>query len=107
MEHINQDLTMNNYNNRYYVIFDCTELSTIDFTQVLETSADTVRKSIDETKTFVKYNFTSHYSGSDNPVLVETMPSSIQLLTTKLGPYTHEEMTTLLTGSDWASADPA
>ena len=98
---------MSNYSNRHYIIFNSTELSTIDFTQVLETSATTVRKSVDETKTLVKYNFTSYYSGSDSPVLVETMPSSIKALTTKSGPYTHDEITTILTGSDWMHSDPA
>ena len=38
------------------MIFSVNELNSIDFTQVLETSADTVRKSIDQTKTFVKWD---------------------------------------------------
>jgi hypothetical protein len=44
------------YNNRQFMIFDVSELANIDFTQVLDTSADTVRKSVDETKTFVKWD---------------------------------------------------
>ena len=69
------------YDNRHYVIFDCTELNVIDFSQVEETSIDTVRKSLDESQTFVKYNFTTYYSGSEeDPVLVETMPSSVEAL---------------------------
>jgi hypothetical protein len=43
------------YENRKYLIFPVSQLSQIDFDQVLETSAETVRKSIDETKTFVKW----------------------------------------------------
>jgi hypothetical protein len=42
------------YANRRFVIFEVTELPLIDFNQVYETSIDTVRKSVDETKTFVK-----------------------------------------------------
>jgi len=38
------------------MIFNTSELDKIDFTQVLETSADTVRKSVDNTKTFVKWD---------------------------------------------------
>ena len=39
--------------NNTYMIFNVSELEQIDFTQVLETSIDTIRKSVDETKTFV------------------------------------------------------
>ena len=43
------------FENRKYVIFEVSEIDAIDFSQVLETSAETLRKSVDETKTFVKY----------------------------------------------------
>ena len=42
------------FENRKYVIFATTELNKIDFNEVLETSISTVRKSVDETKTFAK-----------------------------------------------------
>lgn len=45
-----------NYENREYMIFNVSELPQIDFSQVLETSAETVRKSVDGTKTFVKWD---------------------------------------------------
>ncbi len=44
------------YENREYIIFPVSQLNLIDFSQVLETSAETVRKSVDETKPFVKWN---------------------------------------------------
>jgi hypothetical protein len=44
----------NMYDNRKYIIFSTSELDKINFDEVLETSAETVRKSVDETKTFVK-----------------------------------------------------
>ena len=43
------------YENREFMIFSVNELDKIDFTQVLETSADTVRRSVDGTKTFIKW----------------------------------------------------
>jgi hypothetical protein len=95
------------YDNRHYVIFDCTELDTIDFDQVEETSINTVRKSLDESQTFVKYNFTTYYSGSEeDPVLVDTMPSSVEALTTKSQPYSHSEILTILSGPDWTDSNP-
>ena len=78
--------------NRNYVIFNVSELATIDFSQVLETSIDTVRKSIDELQTFVKYE--------------GEMPSSVVALTTKQGPYTHSEILVILAGPDWTDPNP-
>ena len=70
-----------------YVIFNVSELSSIGFDEVLETSSQTVRKSIDETLTFVKYE--------------GEMPSSVSSLTTKQGPYSHSEILTILNGDAW------
>ena len=41
---------------RNYIVFNVSEINKIDFNEVLETSADTLRKSVDEQLTFVKYN---------------------------------------------------
>lgn len=76
------------YPNREFMIFNTSELPLIDFTQVLETSADTVRKSVNETKTFVKWN---------GP----TIPTSVESLTTKEGPYTYDEILVILSTPEW------
>ena len=44
------------YENRKYVIISKNDVSSVDFTKVIETSADTLRYSNDGNKTFVKYN---------------------------------------------------
>ena len=75
------------FDNRKYVVFDLTEVDTIDFSEVMETSADTLRKNLAETKSFVKYE-------SD-------MPASVAALTTRSQEYTHAEILTLLAGTDW------
>jgi hypothetical protein len=76
-------------NERKYVIFDCSELPSVNFSEVMETSADTVRKSVDETKTFVKYE--------------GTQPASVAALTTKSQEYTHEEILAILSTSEWTT----
>ena len=76
------------YNNRNFMIFSVTELPNIDFTQVCETSLDTVRKSVDGTKTFVKWDG-------------EEIPSSVDALTTKEGPYTYGEIIVILATEEW------
>ena len=80
------------YDHREFMIFNVAELNQIDFTQVLETSADTVRKSVDLTKTFVKW---------DGP----SIPQCVQDLTTKEGPYTYEEILDILATPFWSAPD--
>ena len=46
------------FENRKYVIIDKDDVSSVDFSQVLETSADTLRYSTDDSQTFVKYEGT-------------------------------------------------
>ena len=75
------------YENRRFVIFDVTELNLIDFNQVYETSEETVRKSVDGTKTFVKYDI--------------PQPSSVVLLTTKSVEYTYDEILEILNTPEW------
>ena len=81
------------YENREFMIFNVSELPQIDFIQVLETSIDTVRKSVDQTKTFVKWDGVE-------------IPSSVDSLTTKEGPYTYEEMLTILATPEWTDPNP-
>ena len=40
---------------RKYVIIDASEVSSVNFSQVLEDSADTIKYSLDETKALVKF----------------------------------------------------
>lgn len=80
------------YDGRKFMIFSVTELDQIDFTQVLETSIDTVRKSVDGLKTFVKW---------DND-----MPTSVASLTTKEGPYTYDEILEILATPEWTDPNP-
>jgi len=81
------------YNNREFMIFSVTELPTIDFNEVKETSIDTVRKSIDGTKTFVKWDG-------------EIIPPSVESLTTKEGPYTYDEIIIILATEEWTDPNP-
>ena len=78
---------------KYYVIFNVSELDKIDFSQVFETSIETVRKSVDETLTFVKY-------------ATDEMPSSVASLDTKQGPYSHEEILVILATPEWTDPTP-
>ena len=74
--------------NNTYMIFNVSELEQIDFTQVKETSIDTVRKSVDGTKTFVKWE--------------GEIPQCVVDLTTKEAPYTYEEIIIILATAEWS-----
>ena len=80
------------YENKRFVIFEVTELPLIDFNQVYETDIDTVRKSVDGTKTFVKYDLPE--------------PSSVTALTTKSQEYTYDEILQILSTPEWTKAMP-
>lgn len=77
------------FETRQYVIFNVSELDKIDFDQVLETSAETVRKSVDGTLTFVKWD-------GDVPACVES-------LTTKGEYLTHSEVLAEMATATWSA----
>ena len=81
------------WDNRHLVIIPVTELDNVDFSQVCETSIDTVRKSVDETQTFVKWD------GPD-------MPATVAALATKSETYTHEEILAILSTEAWTTPYP-
>jgi hypothetical protein len=68
------------------------EVDLIDFSQVHETSRETLRVSVDGTKSFVKYEI--------------PQPSSISLLTTKSEEYTYTQILEILSGREWTEEMP-
>lgn len=74
--------------NRKYVIINADEVSSVDFSQVDETSADTIRFSTDGSQTFVKYE-------GDQPSFLNGKQE-----------YTHSEILTVLSGDEWTSDEP-
>jgi len=80
------------YEHRNFMIFNVSELGSVNFSEVLETSINTVRKSIDQTQTFVKWD-------------AETIPPSVDSLTTKEGPHIYADMLAILATSGWTSTE--
>lgn len=73
---------------RTYVIIDSSEVSSIDFNQVLQDGESSLVYSLDGTKTFVKYE--------------GTQPSFLLGKTE----YNHEEILSILSGPEWTSDEP-
>jgi hypothetical protein len=73
---------------RTYCIINSDEVDSVDFNQVLQTSASTLRYSVDGTKTFVKYE--------------DGQPSFLWGKTE----YTHSEILEVLATDEWTSDEP-
>lgn len=72
---------------RNYVIIDKSEVSSVNFEQVLETSPETLRFSVDGTQTFVKYE-------GDAPSFLEGKTAN-----------SHSEMLEILAGEEWTDPE--
>lgn len=72
---------------RTYIIMDASEVNSIDFDQVLQTSTDTLRYSVDGSQALLKYE-------GDQPSFLSGKTE-----------YTHSEILTILAGDEWTSDD--
>ena len=70
-----------------YVIIPVGEVSNIDFSQVLETSADTLRHSLDRSKVLLKFE-------GDTPSFLNGKQT-----------YNYSEIMQILWGSDWTEPE--
>jgi len=71
------------FENRRWLVIPTSLTSSIDFNQVLESSADSLRLSVDGSQTFIKYeinevtaSYEEYYSDAEDPTLIYT--SSIE-----------------------------
>ena len=72
---------------RNYVILEASEVASIDFDQVLETSADTLRYNLAGTQTFVKYE-------GNKPRFLYRKTA-----------YSYSEILTILDGPEWTPVE--
>jgi hypothetical protein len=75
-----------------YIIIDMTEVSLVDFSQVLQTSEETLRLSVDEYQTVLKWE-------GDEPSFVANLSSYD-------GPYTHSEILAIMATPEWTDPNP-
>jgi hypothetical protein len=78
--------------NREYLILPVSEIPKIVFSEILETSAETLRRSVDLLKTLIKWE--------------GLQPSFISSLDNTEGPYTYEEIIVILSGPEWSNPGP-
>ena len=70
-----------------YIIIDSSEVSAVDFSQVMQRDSEGTRYSLDGSKALLKYEGTQPFF-----LLGKTE-------------YTHEEILTILSGPEWTSDD--
>ncbi len=102
------------YNSRKYLIIPSSIVDNINFTQVHETSKDTLRYSVDGTKTFVKYDLITYEEDFVQTITnAETgEPMTTTILAGTYGrpsiydpsypEYTHEEILEVLSTEEWS-----
>ena len=75
-----------------YITINMSEIALVDFNQVLETSEETVRLSVDGLQTVLKWE------GAE--------PSFVSTLSSYEGPYTHEEILVIMATPEWTDPTP-
>ena len=75
-----------------YIIINMTEVSLVDFNEVLQTSISTLRISNNGLQTVIKWG------GSE--------PSFVSSLSSYDGPYTHSEILTIMATTAWTDPNP-
>jgi hypothetical protein len=101
------------YKNRRYLVIPVEIIDTIDFNQVLETSKDTLRLSVDKTKTFVKYDIViltenevyTYFDAETNQEMTHITPAGTygrpSFFDQGLGEYTYTQILDILSTEEW------
>ena len=76
----------------HYAIIQTSDLSSIDFSQIGETSADTLRYNLAGTEFVIKWNTTPTFISDGSVVPVSTL--------------THEEALALMQTAEWSEPEP-
>ena len=102
------------YENRNYLIVPVSEIPKVDFLAVCETSPDTLRRSVDGTKTFVKWDQAPFDPAPYEIINAETgetetitpQPPQPPAFTADIvgaeGPYSYEEILVILATEEWS-----
>ena len=103
------------FQNRRWLVIPTSIIGDIDFNQVHESNADLLRKSVDETLTFVKYEvnvvdetYTETFEDIETgEEITNTVEAGVygrpDIYSSDYTEYNHTEILNVLTGSNWIS----
>ena len=109
---------MSTFENRRWLVIPTSMTGSVDFTQVLESSADSLRVSLDGTKTFIKYEInivTEDYTATvmnaetreESSYIVEAgIYGRPSIYSEEYTEYTHQEILELLATPEWTRPMP-
>ena len=106
------------YENRRWLVIPTTIVESVDFNEVLEKDINSLRKSIDGTKTFIKYEinevleeYTEDYYDAEDPTIAHTNTIEVgvygrpSIYSEEYNEYNHQEILNLLSTSEWTPDD--
>ena len=103
------------YENRRYLIIPTSITGSIDFNQVHETSSETLRLSVDGTKTFVKYDVVveevdrveTYINPENGENITQTITAGVygrpDVYSEEYEEYGHEQILEVLSTEEWTS----
>jgi hypothetical protein len=106
------------YETRRYLIIPTSIVDNIDFTQVHQTSVDTLRRSVDGTLTFVKYDvevieedisitFINAATGiEETTVILAGVYGRPSIYSPEYTEYTHDDILRVLASPEWSISFP-
>lgn len=104
------------FENRRFLVIPAEMVDEVDFNQVLQTSKDTLRYSVDGTKTFVKYevivveeDITHIYTSTETGEEITTVTKAgiygrPSIWSEEMIEYTHPQMLELLATEEWTKS---
>jgi hypothetical protein len=106
------------FENRRWLVIPTTIAESVDFNEVLEKDINSLRKSVDETKTFIKYEinevleeYTEEYYDAEDPTIALTNTIEVgvygrpSIYSEEYNEYNHQEILNLLSTSEWTPDD--
>ena len=106
---------MSRFPNRRWLVIPASEVANVDFNQVLESSADSLRYSVDQTETFVKYEVNvveeTYTQTFTDPETQEEITTTVEagvygrpsIYNGTYPEYNHEEILALLATEAWTA----
>ena len=106
------------FENRRWLVIPTDITGSIDFNEVLESSVEGLRLSLDGTQTFIKYEinevleeYTEEYYDAEDPTIVHTNTIEVgvygrpSIYSEEYNEYNHQEILSLLSTNEWSVND--
>ena len=106
------------FENRRWLVIPTDITGSINFNEVLESSVESLRLSLDETQTFVKYRvnevleeYTEEYYDAEDPTITHTNTIEAgvygrpSIYSEEYNEYNHQEILSLLSTNEWSVND--